>query len=114
MRQSRQVFRLSLLLWGMLFTACSTHRPIGTITADPGRYQNQEVAVAGKVTESYGVLGTGMYELDDGTGKIWIVTSRGVPLSGAHVDATGRLHTVFSLRGRSFGTVLEEADRRAR
>ena len=114
MRQGRQVFLASLLLCGMLFTACSMHEPIGTIIADPGRYQNQEVAVAGTVTESYGVLETGAYELDDGTGKIWVITNRGVPSRGAHIGATGRLHTAFSMGGRSFGTVLEESARRAR
>jgi hypothetical protein len=59
-------------------------------------------------------MGTGAYELDDGTGKIWVVTRRGVPSRGSRVGAKGRVYTGFNLSGRNFGTVLEESDRRSK
>jgi hypothetical protein len=95
------------------FTACPSQTTISKINADPGRYRNKEVGVAGRVTDSYGVLNQGAYEIDDGTGRLWVVTRRGVPSRGSHVGAKGRIYQGFNFGGRSFGTVLEETDRRA-
>jgi hypothetical protein len=115
MRTSRRFCLLSLLLVGtFLFTACPERQSISKILGDPGKYRNKEVGITGTVTDAYGVLDTGAYELDDGTGKIWVVTRRGVPSRGAKIGAKGRVYTGFNLSGRSFGTVLEESDRRVR
>jgi hypothetical protein len=97
-------------------TACPSRTSISKINADPERYRNKEVGIAGTVTESYGVavLG-GAYELDDGTGKIWIVSrGGGVPSRGSKIGVKGRVYQGFTFGGRSFGTVLEESDRRSR
>jgi hypothetical protein len=102
----------SLLLAAVfLLTACPSQTTISRINADPGRYRNKEVAIVGNVTDSYGVLGNGAYEIDDGTGRLWVVTRRGVPSRGARVGAKGRVYTGFNWGGRNFGTVLEETDR---
>jgi hypothetical protein len=115
MRMARKIIFLSLMLAAaLLTTACPSQTTINQITGDPGRYNNKEVAIAGTVTDSYGVLGNGAYELDDGTGKIWVVTRRGVPSRGARVGAKGRVHNGASFGGKSYGTVLEESDRRAK
>jgi hypothetical protein len=115
MRTSRRIAFLSLLLVGtFLFTACPKRESISKILADPARYADKEVGITGTVTDAYGVLNMGAYELDDGTGKIWVVTRRGVPSRGAKVGAKGRVYTGFNLSGRSLGTVVEESDRRAR
>jgi hypothetical protein len=105
---------LVLLTGTLLFTACPNQTNIAKINADPDRYRNKEVGIAGRVTDSYGVLGAGAYELDDGTGKIWVATRRGVPSRGSRVGAKGYIHSGFSFAGRNFGTVLEETDRRSR
>jgi hypothetical protein len=105
----------SLLLTGvLLLTACPSQTTISRINADPGRYRDKEVGIVGTVTDSYGVLGNGAYEIDDGTGRLWVVTTRGVPSRGSRVGAKGRVYTGFSFGGRSFGTVLQETDRRAK
>lgn len=115
MTNVRRTFFLSLLLAGTaLLTACPNRESISKINADPGRYRSKEVAIAGTVTDSYGVLGTGAYEIDDGTGTMWVITRRGVPARGSQVGAKGRVRTGFSFGGRSFGTILEESDRRSR
>jgi hypothetical protein len=104
-----------LILVGVVFlTACPKQETISRINADPGRYRNKEVGIVGNVTDSYGVLGNGAYEIDDGTGRIWVVTTRGVPSRGSRVGAKGKVYTGFSFGGRSFGTVLEEKDRQVR
>jgi hypothetical protein len=114
MRVSRVSLSLLLLTGTFLFTACPERQSINKILADPDRYHNKEVGIAGTVTDSYGALGTGAYELDDGTGKIWVVTRRGVPSRGARIGAKGHVYTGFNLSGKNFGTVLEETGRRAR
>jgi hypothetical protein len=115
MRISLRISLSLLLLFGtFLFTACPQHETISKILADPGRYRNKEVGITGRVTDSYGVLNQGAYEIDDGTGRIWVVTRRGVPSRGAHVGAKGRVYNGLNVGGRNFGTVLEESDRRAK
>ena len=98
----------------LLLTACPSQTNIAKINRDPDHYRNKEVGIAGRVTDSYGVLGAGAYEIDDGTGRMWVATKRGVPSRGSHVGAKGYIHSGFSFAGRSFGTVLEETDRRSR
>jgi hypothetical protein len=106
---------LSLLLFGtLLFTACPQQTSISKILADPGRYHNKEVGITGRVTDSYGVLNMGAYEIDDGTGRMWVVTRRGVPGRGAHVGTKGHVYTGFNFSGKNLGTVIEETDRRAK
>ena len=95
-------------------TACPQQETISKINADPGRYTRKEVGIAGRVTDSYGIPGYGAYEIDDGTGRLWVVTKRGVPSRGAQVGAKGRIYSGLTWGGRSFGTVLEETDRRAK
>lgn len=98
----------------LLLTACPSQTNIAKINANPDRYRGKEVGIAGRVTDSYGVLGAGAYEIDDGTGRIWVATRRGVPSRGARVGAKGYVHNGFSFAGRSFGTVMEETDRRSK
>jgi len=115
MPSSRRTNLLLLAIVGALFlTACPNRETISKINADPGRYLNKDVTVAGTVTDSYGLLNMGAYEIDDGTGRLLVVTRRGVPARGSKVGATGRVHTGASYGGRSYGTVLEESDRRVK
>ena len=98
----------------VLFTACPSQTNIAKINANPDRYRGKEVGIAGRVTDSYGAMGVGAYEIDDGTGKIWVATRLGVPSRGSRVGAKGYIHNGFNFAGRSFGTVMEETDRRSR
>ena len=105
---------VAVLIGTFLVTACPSQTNIAKINADPGRYRNKEVAIVGRVTDSYGVLGQGAYEIDDGTGRIWVATRRGIPSRGSQVGTKGYVHNGFSFGGRSYGTVIEETDRRAK
>jgi hypothetical protein len=102
-----------LLSTTLLLAACPSQTTISQINRDPTRYRHREVGIVGRVTDSYGVLGQGAYELDDGTGKIWVATTRGVPSRGARVGVKGHVINGFNFGGRSFGTVLEETGRKA-
>jgi hypothetical protein len=104
----------ALITGALLLTACPSQTTISKINSDPGRYRDKEVAVAGRVTDSYGVLGTGAYEIDDGTGRIWVAATRGVPARGSRVGVKGRVHGGLTIGSRNFGTIIEESDRRVR
>jgi hypothetical protein len=97
----------------MLLAGCPTRTSIERINRDPGRYVGKEVAVAGHVTSSFGALGTGVFEIDDGTGRMWVYSQRyGVPSNGAKVAVRGQLQQGFSFGGRNFATILRESERR--
>jgi hypothetical protein len=115
MHLAKRIGSASLVLAAVvLLTACPSQTTISKINADPARYRNKEVAIVGTVRDSYGALGQGAYEIDDGTGRLWVVTRRGVPARGARVGAKGHVYTGFNFGGRNYGTVLEETDRAAK
>src|SRR5262252_5567212 len=107
------VYFAAILIVGFLLTACERAK-ISEINADPGRYMNKEVAVMGQVTQSIGALGKGIYQVDDGTGRLWVVANvRGVPSKGARVGVKGRVKPTITFLGINYATVMEETDRRA-
>jgi hypothetical protein len=96
----------------LLLVACE-ETTIGKINEDPGRYANKEVSLRGAVSNSFGLLGQGAYELDDGTGKMWVLVEKGgVPSKGARVRTVGRVVGSATFAGRNFGTALREKKHR--
>ena len=104
---------------GLFAAACPERTSIADIEANPSRYQNKEVAIAGTVRDSYGVNipGTrvrgGAYKIDDGTGSIWIVTEDAVPTKGAQVGVKGIIGNGVNWNGKNYGLGVYEKDRRA-
>ncbi|MEP7212284.1 MAG: hypothetical protein ABI791_04370 [Acidobacteriota bacterium] len=110
---------LSLALFTALFAAgCPERTSVADIEANPGKYQNKEVVIAGTVQDSYGVSipGTpvrgGAYKIKDGTGSIWIFTEESVPTRGAEVGVRGRIGTGVTWKGRNYGLGMYEKDRK--
>jgi len=96
-----------------LLAGCPPHVSIAKINRDPGRYAGQEVTVAGRVVDSYGIIGRGAFQIDDGTGAMWVLAGHyGVPEAGAKLAVTGRIEQGFTLVGRNFATILRETERR--
>jgi hypothetical protein len=56
----------------MFLVSCEKEK-ISDINADPGRFHGKEIQIAGKVTQSIGALGKGVYQLNDGTGSLWVI-----------------------------------------
>lgn len=111
----RKTFFLSAILAAALaLTACPSKTSISQINSDPGKYQNKEVGLIGTVTDSYGAGGYGAYELDDGTGRIWVATSRGVPARGSRIGVSGRVYSGLQFGGRNYGLGLREEKRQAK
>jgi hypothetical protein len=97
----------------LLLAGCPPHVSIAKINLDPGRYAGREVTVAGQVTDSFGFGGRGVFQLDDGTGSIWVLPGPfGVPSRGARFAVTGRVEQGFTFGGRNFVTILRETERR--
>jgi hypothetical protein len=110
---SRLSLSLLLMAGTLLLAACPTRTSIGKIIRDPGRYAGREVAVGGRVSNSFGALGSGVYQIEDGTGEIWVFSQRyGVPSNGTKVGVRGTVSQGFSFGGRSFAVVLRETERR--
>lgn len=107
--------RISLLLLpaALLLTGCGSTR-ISRILADPARYQNRNVTVEGRVTNSIGAFVAGVYEVQDESGKIYVLSSRGVPTKGARVQVKGNVTPGVNVLGRSFGTTIRESDHKVR
>jgi hypothetical protein len=89
----------------LIFLVGCEHKSINQILADPQRYANDDVGVVGRVVRSYSVLGHGAYQVDDGTGKLWVVSRTGVPREGARVGVKGKIRDGFSLG--DLGSVLK-------
>ena len=110
-----------IAIFGLFTTACPERKSIADIEASPGRYQNKEVAIAGRVVDSYGAsipgtgYGVGAYKIDDGTGSIWVLVDRGsVPSKGAEIGVKGIIGSGFTVKGRNYGLGMYEKDRRYR
>lgn len=100
----RRILLGVLLSLVVTLIACEK-KSINQIMADPGRYANREVGIEGSVVQSYSVLGHGAYEVEDGTGRLWVVTDKGVPRTGARVAAKGTIRDGFDL-----GTLIKLPD----
>jgi hypothetical protein len=108
----KNLLAVAATLLVVFLLGCPQQKKIGEINQDPQRYVNKDIAVKGTVSNSFSALVSGAYELDDGTGKLWVLSNGGVPSKGTKVGVRGRIQTGFSFGGRSFGTILREEERR--
>lgn len=120
MKRSRSIsFAILLVAALAVLAGCNDKRTmISSILQQPDRYVNKEVAVAGDVTQSYAVnllvTELGAYQVDDGSGKIWVVTRTGVPAQGVKVGLKGTVGSGIKIGREVFGTVIQEKERRTR
>ena len=115
MRTKTVVLSIVIILMAIGLSACAERKNISEVTADPGRYMNKEVTIVGKVTNAYGALNYGVFEIDDGTGRMWIVTEKyGVPSKGTYIGVSGKIIPGVTYEGRNYGTGMYESERRSR
>lgn len=120
MKTGTKMILLSLIVMlGLFAAACPKRVSIADIEANPSRYYDKEVAVAGVAQNSYGISipiirngQGGIYKIDDGTGSIWVITKRGVPSKGAQLGVKGKIQNGVNYNGKNYGLVLIEEDRR--
>jgi hypothetical protein len=110
---TRAVVAITVTIAMLLLAGCPTRTTIADLNRDPGRYAGKDVSIGGRVSDSFGALGNGIFEVDDGTGRMWVYSQNyGVPNNGSNVSLTGRVEQGFSFGGRSFGVILRETSKR--
>jgi hypothetical protein len=95
-KQSSRLAALALAL-ALGSAACATS--INNVLADPSRYRDREVKISGRVADSYSVADNGVYRVRDGSGQLWVVSTRGVPRKDAKVTVRGTVREGFNLGG---------------
>jgi hypothetical protein len=108
----RKAYLSLLCLLTIVLVGCPQHVKIGDLTSNAGRYIDKEVAITGTVVSSFGLLGTGAFEVDDGSGRIWVLSENfGVPSKGARVGITGRVTEGVNVGGRSVAVALRQTQK---
>jgi hypothetical protein len=104
----------------MLASGCAG-KSINHVMSDPSRYRTEEVTISGRVIDSYSIAGRGAYHVEDGTGRLWVVSDHGVPRNGARVKVTGTIREGINLgalgdrlRLPSGGVILVEREHQVR
>ncbi len=106
--------RQAILAFVFLLLASCAPVQIGRINADPSRYRNQTVRVSGTVVNSMGLLGNGGYQVEDKTGKIYVLSSTGVPSRGSRVTVTGTVVGGAQVFGTPVATAIREQRHKVR
>lgn len=119
MKTGTRVIMASLILVvGLFAAACPERTSIADIEANPSKYFDKDVAVAGTVQNSYGISiplvnqQGGIYKISDGSGSLWVVTRRSVPSKGAQLGVKGKIQNGLNYNGRNYGLGLIEEDRK--
>jgi len=104
----------------LLAAACPKRTTIAELQRNPGRFNGKDVTVAGVVRSTYGggipgtPIGGGIYEIDDGTGTMWVIAQGNPRNKGAELAVTGTFGNVASWGGRNYGTGISEDKRHYR
>jgi hypothetical protein len=115
-----RAFRLLSIavLSGVLIAGCGARGVrIAELKDRPDKYRDKTVSVTGVVTSTVGVslVPFQMYNVDDGTGEITVVSRTGrSPSKGARVQVKGKVNELAVFGGRSVGLHIDEDDRKIR
>lgn len=103
------------ILAAVLVTGCAARGVrIAELKDRPDKYDDKTISVTGVVTSSWGIplLPFQLYNVDDGTGEIAVVSRSGrSPSRGARVRVKGKVGEVGVFGGRSIGLHIQEDDR---
>ena len=124
-RRTVHLALLTVVVAGALTSAaCASTRTINQLLADPARYRDDTVKLSGEVVDSYSLANRGAYQIDDGTGRLWVVSEHGVPRKSARVTVTGKVQEGFNFGslgdliklppGIAAGMVLLESSHKAK
>jgi hypothetical protein len=86
---------------------------VSDIKDNPQKYSGKQVLISGEVTETLSIpfVQEGIYQVNDGTGKIWVISQARVPSRGENVTVKGEVKTGFTIADRTFGTVIAEEEK---
>ncbi len=104
---------ISLILTAVCLAGCSWHTSIGDINRDPSRFTGKEITIRGQVSDSVGLLRAGVFQLDDGTGSIWVFSQDfGIPAKDTKVSVTGQVQQGFTFAGKNYGVIFRQTKAR--
>ena len=95
---------------------------ISRVLNRPDDFYDRDLIITGKVTNrldpTAGLLGFAAYQVDDGTGRIWVITHAGAPAEGKEIGLKARLRRErlpgqLSLPDANI-VLLDEIERRTR
>jgi len=118
MTRTLKILAITVISLTILIAAgCPEHRTISSLERNPGKYNGKQVTVVGVVKSAYGggipgtPIGGGIYEIDDGTGTIWVIANGSVPNKGAEIAVSGTYGNAISWGSRNYGTGISEDQR---
>jgi hypothetical protein len=102
-----------LLMLTLVLFGCGWHTHISEINDRPQDYEDKQVSIKGKVIETLSIpfVQKGLYQMDDGSGKIWVISQSRIPSRGEKVVVKGEVKTGFSIGNRTFGTIVAEGEK---
>jgi hypothetical protein len=100
-----------VVLFGLLAACAPLTTKIAQIRERPGEYENRVVTIHGKVSAvtKLPFMEEALYEVDDGTGTLTVITPKDVPAEGSTVTVTGKIQSTLKIGGKSFGLLLVQS-----
>jgi len=85
---------------------------ISDIKGKSEKYDGERVTVKGQVVETVSIplVSKGLYRVDDGTDRIWVVSQERMPFRGDKVKVKGKVNSGFKIVGKTYGTVIIEGE----
>ena len=105
----KRLLTATLILASLYTTGCSSSTSIADINRDPSRFSGKEITISGQASNAFGAFGNGLFQIDDGTGNIWVFSQEsGLPSNGARVSVTGQVQQGFSFGGKNYGLIFRQ------
>jgi hypothetical protein len=103
----------ALLLTVLAAAGCMSATKIGDVMANSSKYEGKTITVKGTVGDTVwlATADKGTYQVGDGSGTIWVITTQPPPQKGLTITTEGTVQAAFTLLGTSYGTVINETSR---
>jgi len=92
----------------LVIPGCKGTTPIKSLLDDPALNNGKQVQIAGVVTKSPAMPESDAYEVDDGTGKVFVLSKKhGTPPEGTKVVVKGVFYAAISSKTQTFAAIVE-------
>ncbi len=94
----------------IFIATCASVVRVSDIKQRPREYHDKHITISGTVDDviTLPILGVGVYQIDDGSGQIWVKPSGDVPYKGDRVRVGGTIKVGIEISGKTFGLLLIE------
>ena len=86
---------------------------VSEIVGNAAAFQGREVIISGEALPglAFEFIDEQPYTLDDGTGRIWVITTGVMPAEGSRVTVRGTVRAPYQIKGRRFEVAVLESGR---